>query len=58
MKAIVQDAYGATDVLQLRDIDKPVVKDDELLIRVWIGVDRGPPPNWVLSTSTSEGGRR
>jgi NADPH:quinone reductase-like Zn-dependent oxidoreductase len=34
MKAIVHDAYGATDVLQLRDIDKPVVKDDELLILV------------------------
>jgi NADPH:quinone reductase-like Zn-dependent oxidoreductase len=34
MKAIVQDAYGSTDVLQLRDIDKPVVTDDELLVRV------------------------
>jgi NADPH:quinone reductase-like Zn-dependent oxidoreductase len=34
MKAIVQDAYGSADVLQLRDIDKPVVNDDEVLIRV------------------------
>jgi NADPH:quinone reductase-like Zn-dependent oxidoreductase len=25
---------GSTDVLQLRDIDKPVVTDDELLVRV------------------------
>ena len=24
MKAIVQDAYGKADVLDLRDIDKPV----------------------------------
>ena len=24
MKAIVQDAYGKADVLELRDIDKPV----------------------------------
>jgi len=29
MKAIVQAAYGSTDVLELREIDKPVVEDDE-----------------------------
>jgi NADPH:quinone reductase-like Zn-dependent oxidoreductase len=34
MRAIVQDKYGSPDVLQLRDIDKPVVKDDEALVRV------------------------
>ena len=35
MKAIVQARYGAPDdVLQLQDIDKPVVKDDEVLVRV------------------------
>ena len=34
MKAIVQDKYGSPDVLQLRAIDQPVVKDDELLVRV------------------------
>ncbi len=35
MKAIVQDEYGPPDVvLELRDIDKPVVKDDEVLVRV------------------------
>jgi NADPH:quinone reductase-like Zn-dependent oxidoreductase len=34
MKAIVQDKYGSPDVLVLRDIDKPVVKDDEVLVRV------------------------
>jgi NADPH:quinone reductase-like Zn-dependent oxidoreductase len=26
--------YGSSDVLQLKDIDKPVVKDDEVLVRV------------------------
>ena len=30
MKAIVQDKYGSTDVLELKEIDKPVVKDDEV----------------------------
>lgn len=34
MKAIVQDAYGSPDVLELRDVDKPVVKDDDVLVRV------------------------
>src|SRR5918994_434277 len=34
MKAIVQDNYGSPDVLELREIDKPVVKDDEVLVRV------------------------
>jgi NADPH:quinone reductase-like Zn-dependent oxidoreductase len=36
MKAIVQDEYGSPDdVLELQDIDRPVVKkDDEVLVRV------------------------
>jgi NADPH:quinone reductase-like Zn-dependent oxidoreductase len=34
MKAIVHDTYGSFDVLAIRDIEKPVVKDDEVLIRV------------------------
>lgn len=34
MKAIVQTQYGSPDVLQLRDVDKPFVQADEVLIRV------------------------
>jgi len=34
MKAIVQEKYGSPDVLELREIDKPLVKDDEVLVRV------------------------
>ena len=34
MRAFVQDRYGSPDVLELRTIDKPVVKDDEVLVRV------------------------
>jgi NADPH:quinone reductase-like Zn-dependent oxidoreductase len=42
VKAIVQDAYGSADVLQLRDIDKPVAGDGEVLIRIRAaGVDQG-----------------
>ena len=34
MKAIVQDKYGTPDALELREIDKTVVKDDEVLVQV------------------------
>lgn len=42
MKAIIQDAYGPADVLELSDIDKPVAGDNEVLLRVHAaGVDQG-----------------
>ena len=34
MKAIVHYSYGSPDVLELREIDKPVPADDEVLVRV------------------------
>jgi NADPH:quinone reductase-like Zn-dependent oxidoreductase len=34
MRAVVQPAYGAPDVLQLRDVDVPVPRDGEVLVRV------------------------
>ena len=42
MRAIVQDRYGDLDVLELRDIDRPVPKANEVLVRVHAaGLDRG-----------------
>jgi len=42
MQAIVHDAYGSTDVLELRDVDVPEIAADEVLLRVHAaGVDRG-----------------
>ena len=48
MKAIVQDTYGPSEVLELRDVDKPVPGDAEVLLRVRAaGVDQGV---WHLMT--------
>jgi NADPH:quinone reductase-like Zn-dependent oxidoreductase len=42
MKAIVRDTYGSPDVLELRDIDRPEIGDEEVLVRVHAaGLDRG-----------------
>ncbi len=34
MKAIVQDKYGSTDALELREIDRPEIGDGDVLVRV------------------------
>jgi NADPH:quinone reductase-like Zn-dependent oxidoreductase len=34
VKAIVQERYGSPDVLALRDVDRPVPGDNEILVRV------------------------
>jgi NADPH:quinone reductase-like Zn-dependent oxidoreductase len=48
MRAIVQDTYGETDVLVLRDVERPTIADDEVLVQVVAaGVHRG---TWHLMT--------
>jgi len=48
MKAVVQDRYGTADVLELRDVVRPRVGDDDVLVRVHAaGVDPGV---WHLMT--------
>lgn len=42
MQAIVQDVYGPPEVLSMREIERPVVGDDEVLVRVHAaGLDQG-----------------
>jgi NADPH:quinone reductase-like Zn-dependent oxidoreductase len=46
MKAIVQDTYGSAAVLETRDIGKPEIGDDEVLVRVRAaGVN---PADWAI----------
>ena len=35
MKAIVQTSYGSSDVLKLQEVDKPAVKENDVLVRVY-----------------------
>jgi NADPH:quinone reductase-like Zn-dependent oxidoreductase len=42
MKAIVHQSYGPADLLELRDVDRPQIAEDEVLVRVRAaGLDRG-----------------
>ena len=46
MKAMVQDAYGSAEVMEARDIDKPAIADDQVLVRVRAaGVN---PADWAI----------
>jgi NADPH:quinone reductase-like Zn-dependent oxidoreductase len=48
MKAIVRDTYGSPDVLELREIEKPELTDDGVLVRVRAAsVNRG---DWYALT--------
>jgi NADPH:quinone reductase-like Zn-dependent oxidoreductase len=50
MRAIVQTEYGSTDMLSLEEVDKPVVPDNGVLVRVHAAsVDAGV---WHLMRGT------
>ena len=34
MKAVVCTKYGSPDYLQLQEVEKPIPKDDEVLVRI------------------------
>src|SRR4028119_695693 len=46
MEAIVQDEYGSPAVLELRDVGKPEIEDDQILVHVHAaGVN---PADWAV----------
>jgi NADPH:quinone reductase-like Zn-dependent oxidoreductase len=45
LKAVVQSEYGSPDVMELRDIDTPVIGDNEVLVRVRAAAVN--PPDWA-----------
>lgn len=50
MQAIVQDKYGSAEVLEARDIAKPEIADDEVLVRVHAAsIHVG---DWILMTGS------
>ena len=53
MKAIVYHEYGSPDLLELHDVDKPVVEDDEVLVRVHAASVNSW--DWDLLTGTFQG---
>ena len=46
MKAIVQERYGSSEVLELRDIDKPEIGDSDVLVRVRAAAVN--PADWAI----------
>ncbi len=54
MRAIAPDTYGTADVLELRDIHRPRIGEDEVLVRVpqkrcGSGISAPPPATPFLS---------
>jgi NADPH:quinone reductase-like Zn-dependent oxidoreductase len=50
MKAVVYSRYGSPDVLQLKEIPKPVPNDDQLLIKIYAASINGSDREGLIGT--------
>jgi len=50
MKALAYDKYGSPDVLEVREVDRPVVTDDGVLVRIHAASVN--PVDWHTMTGT------
>ncbi len=51
MKAIVFSKYGSTDVLELKEVEKPIPKDNEVLVRIRVASVNAA--DWEILIGTS-----